>query len=234
MRRDPRADPTARPVHRRGYQKAANYVRTSKVSGVAVTESALEAGLLHLAELDPRVLRAFPQPWTLDLETGEIFDTRQALQAASPKGSRARCYTPDFELRLMWSSVLVECKHSRLLQKDPERARDVEYGARVVGYRLIRLDESILTGPTVLNAQLLHPYVARSIAEPERAGVVAALRTPKAFGEVVSEARIERATALGLIAQGHVAADLGRERLGPRTTLRLDDGTMSYLQVLPI
>jgi hypothetical protein len=79
MRRDPQADIPARTIMTRGKIQKANFVSGSKTKGVVITESILESIAATGAELDPRVVSWTPQPFTIDLRSGETAATKLAM-----------------------------------------------------------------------------------------------------------------------------------------------------------
>jgi len=106
-----------------------------KASGIIALESRLERTTAQLADLDPNVGSVKAQPFTLDVETGQIFTTREALQSARQERKKSeatkRDYTPDFNFGLTWRDVIVEAKDERYFGDD-DYWRKVERAAQIL------------------------------------------------------------------------------------------------------
>lgn len=235
MKIDPKADSTARRIHQRGKMQKASFLGGRKVSGMIQTESRLEASAVFVAELDPRVAQLSPQPFTIDLSTGRVWERKSDLLERY-KGSRhkPRVYTPDFKLLLTSGvTLLLETKHSRLLRDNPDAQLLPDVLARL-GLPLLIATDSDLWGPVDHNARLLWPYVGHA-PDADRSGRLTALFSePHEVGLAFSELGLTQRDVLGAIASGHLACDLLSRRLGPQTLVRTSGGDRSYLELLPL
>ena len=122
MKPDPRAEKPARRIQKRGKIQKAHRLSGRKVRGVVVVETALEATAALGAELDPRVIRWRPQPFTVDLFSGETAATKDALLARfRDSREKPRPYTPDhlFCMRDV-GDIIVECKHTHWIRKNSD------------------------------------------------------------------------------------------------------------------
>ena len=140
MKIDRKSHPVARRVQKRGQKKKAHY---SSAGGAHLMqmESRLETSGAVAMGLDPRVFSIRSQPMTFDLLSGRAYPSVAALQEAQKLyGFRCVKYTPDFEADLGGSNVLVEVKHSELINQSPKVLEYPSILARY-GYRLIVLDD---------------------------------------------------------------------------------------------
>ena len=118
MKIDKRAAPTARRIHKRGLKKRAYFLSTKKSLGIMQLESRDEADAARALALDPRVVSFRPQPMTIEMNSGRVFQTKEALfEAFRGTGYKPKVYTPDFEVQLTTKPVFMETKASRLITK---------------------------------------------------------------------------------------------------------------------
>lgn len=232
MRIDRTNEPVARRIHKRGLKKKVHYLAPAG-GRLAEYESRLEASAGVAFGLDPRVSKARTQPMTFDLATGRQFSSKDSLyEWARESGSRPIPYTPDFELEMCSGRVLVEVKHSALIDRDPKILSYPSVLARY-GFRLIILDDRILHDTFVRNLRALS--LARSYApsrsEAETAQEICqswiSLRALRSLG--YSDPLI-----LGCIAYGHLTCDIQRERISSNTLIRASEGAPTHLMELPL
>lgn len=143
--------------------RPAIFFKSRKAGGILTLESAAERTVAQLAELDPRVRSIAAQPFSLDVKTGRMYTSREALAEARKQrhsvDARERDYTPDLLLDLFNDlRPIVEVK-------DPRYPGDASYQAKLAKVSLIlkMRGQSFLTiflryqetAPLVQNAELL-------------------------------------------------------------------------------
>lgn len=142
----------ARPLGVRGHQKSSNLVASYKLAGEMFVETADESTTMLALDIDPRVLRITPQPFTVRLDLGQMFSTRSEAVRAEPRaplrtvGSAAvdeRIYTPDFSVVLTNPVPLaVESKSSLEIDKIAAALTRRERVLNDLGYRLLTPTEN--------------------------------------------------------------------------------------------
>lgn len=97
--------PIARNVSRRTRRgRACHVMYSAKSGGMISMESFEEYKRALLLEIDPRVVRYSEQPWTLEVNSGEIRPSRDHFKPAT---ADLRFYTPDFTVLLADGRVLI-------------------------------------------------------------------------------------------------------------------------------
>lgn len=234
MRIDPKADNTARRIHERGKVQKASFLGGRKVNGLIQTESRLEASAVFMAELDPRVAKLSPQPFTIDLGTGRVWRSKaELMEAYRGKRLRPKVYTPDFRILLASGrQVLLETKHTRFLLRSS--ASELPGLLAQMGLRLIIATEADLWGPVDHNARLLCQYLDHAPGPDLAADLARWFVEPRAIEFAFSAMGLTQRDVLGAIATGHLACDLRNARLTPRTAVRAALGDRSYLELLKL
>ncbi|GAA5175570.1 hypothetical protein GCM10025771_08110 [Niveibacterium umoris] len=215
-----------------------------KASGIIALESRLERTAVQLADVDPNVRRVVAQPFTLDVETGQIFTTREALQTAREARKKTeatkRDYTPDFNFGLVWREVAVEAKDERFFGdaeywKKVERAahilRTAGRGFAVVCFSRKELDAlewnaAVLTSFRHTATESLTPRGVDAIADCLAHG-------ERPLAEVLKAAGLSVRTSPGLFLDGVLRADLKSNRISTNLIVELAHGDLSSLSLLP-
>lgn len=218
-------------------------VSSRKANGIVAVESALEKTVVQLADLDPRVVELKPQPFTLDIFSGERFLTpvEQKEARAKRKGAgRLSLYTPDFMLRLSNGEVLIlEVKHDRF-PGDLEYQHKLAQAAEVLrsqGYLFVRLDiNSDPLSALTANAQILgtRPLNGTDILPRAVCDAVeeALAKSPLPISLLLSRAGIERQTIPVLFRTGLIAGPLSTEQITTRMVVYWSGGDLSALELL--
>lgn len=230
MRPDPWAEKPARRIQKRGKIQKAHRLSGRKVRGVVVVETGLEVIAGLGAELDPRVASWRPQPFTFDLVSGETAATKDALIDRF-RGSceKPRPYTPDHLFRMRDAGdVIVECKHTHWIRKNPEVIDRILTRLPRLGFRIVLLTEAHLRGAYGHNVRALAPLVRRPI--PRLPEILAFCQQPRQFEEVKAHLSLSNNEILAAIAQGHLSCNLRLNRITPRTLVQAAQDA-SYLWV---
>ncbi|MER2507928.1 MAG: hypothetical protein ABTQ27_04120 [Amaricoccus sp.] len=230
MKPDPRAEKPARRIQKRGKIQKAHRLSGRKVRGVVVVETALEVTAALGAELDPRVFSWRPQPFTIDLVSGETAATKDALLTRfRDSRERPRPYTPDhvFSVRDV-GDIIVECKHTHWIRKNPDVIERILSRLPALGFRIILLTEGDLRGAYEHNVRALAPLVRHPL--PGLPEIVASCERPRPFEEVRAGLSLTNNDLLGAIAQGHLSCNLRLNRITPRTLVQAARDT-AYLRV---
>lgn len=220
MKPDPRAEKPARRIQKRGKIQKAHRLSGRKVRGVVVVETALEATAALGAELDPRVIRWRPQPFTVDLFSGETAATKDALLARfRDSREKPRPYTPDhlFCMRDV-GDIIVECKHTHWIRKNSDVIERILSRLPELGFRVILLTENDLRGAYEHNVRALAPLVRHPL--PALSDIVASCQLPRPFEDVRAGLSLKNNDLLGAIAQGHLSCNLRLNRITPRTLVQ--------------
>jgi hypothetical protein len=234
MKIDKRAAPTARRIHKRGLMKRAYFLSTKKSVGIMQLESRNEADTARALALDPRVVSFRPQPMTIEMNSGRVFPTKEALfEAFRGTGYKPKVYTPDFEVQLAAKSVFMETRASRLIAKHPQI---LEYPAifRSFGLELIVIDDSQFPESYRHNLAILSLSVGTRI-EPEVAARLTAVLAhgPIAFERVVLDAGVTQTEVLASIALGILECDIVSAELAPTTMVWAAVTGCGHLKRLP-
>ena len=196
-------------------------------------ESRLEASGAIAMGLDPRVRSLRSQPMTFDLATGRNYHSVDALQQAERLyGFRAVKYTPDFEVDLGNSKVLVEVKHRELINLNPKILSYPEILARF-GYRLIIIDDVVLGDTFVQNLRLLNTARCTRSAVESDAEMVAFCGAGKSYGAFI-EAGLNEAGLLRAVAAGLLTCDVRSARINHDTLIFATGDTSAHLKELPL
>jgi hypothetical protein len=232
MKIDRKAYPVARRVQKRGQLKKAHYTSAGGAHLMQL-ESRLEASCAVAMGLDPRVRSIRSQPMTFDLATGRTYPSVEALQAAQKLyGLRCVQYTPDFEVDLGVSKVLVEVKHRELISMKPEILGYPNILARY-GYRLVIIDDEILEETYIRNLRLLN--LARNVQRPntEFARLVELIAAGVSYGDLLA-ADFDEAVVLASLANGQITCDVRSARLNNSTIIVATGDTTTHLKELPL
>ncbi|MGC9369436.1 MAG: hypothetical protein ACP5DX_07880 [Paracoccaceae bacterium] len=233
MKKDKRSAPVARDVRKRGDKKKATYASFVKSPGIIQLETRLEANAACTFDCDPRVVGFRPQPMTIELNSGRIFSTKEALFEAY-RGTRykPRPYTPDFEVTLRSGRIFVETRHSAFIEKRPETL-DLPDIFKGFGLRLVVIDETGFPETYCQNIRLLRGHLRTEIPAKLAKTFADACREPRPFRDIQAEVGTERAMLLAAIAQGLVEADIVGERLSDRAIV-WSATTRAHLMRLPL
>ncbi len=234
MKIDKRAAPTARRIHKRGLMKRAYFLSTTKSVGMMQLESRNEADTARALALDPRVVSFRPQPMTIEMNSGRVFPTKEALfEAFRGTGYKPKVYTPDFEVQLTTKSVFMETRASRLISKHPQI---LEYPAffRSFGLELIVIDDSQFPESYRHNLAILNFSVGTRVEPEITARLTAVLADgPLAFERVVRDAGLTQTVVLAAIASGVLEADIVSAEIAPTTMVWPATTESGHLKRLP-
>jgi hypothetical protein len=233
MKLDPGADPTARRIYKRGSGRNASFLSTNKIAGMCQGEAQTEATLAYIADLDPRVVRARPQPMSFDLISGRSFATKAALRDACWGDYKPVEYTPDFELLLRSGErVLAETKLRDEIAKYPQ-ILDLPSILSAFGHRLIIVTDELLRGPLAYNARLLAAPDGSRPPEEVAVLVRSIAGAGTAIKEIMSSAGIGEDVVFSLIRSGAIGADLTGSWL-IKSSLVWSTDHPAHLEVLPL
>lgn len=232
MREDKQAAPVARRTHKRGQMKKAHNISVEKSLGIIKLESRLETSAAIALSLDPRVKRFRPQPMTIEMITGRIFRSKEELERSFVGlQSKPHPYTPDFEVTLEDGSLLLEAKHSRLIEKSPE-ILDYPSILKGFGLRLVVINETFFPEVFCQNIRLLHPYQSHCLSGAETRNIIAASATAGTIGDLIAKHGIPQKLILAAIANGILHAELHDCRLGYATkVLAHPSGCSSHMRL---
>ena len=215
-----------------------------KSLGICPAESPLEKVIGQLASLDPRVRTVRPQPFTVDVISGQIFHNRQDLlvhrKTREKSESRLREYTPDFSFDLIdGRRIIVEVKDHRYVCEQAYWEK-VEKAKRLLlsnGYRFqVIFMEYEPSAPLVHNADLITAFrnnFKKTITDAQLATIEADVGdSVSSLGHVAELAGLTLRDAPVLVIQGIVSADIAAGPLGSRTPVRLAYGDLHHLSVL--
>lgn len=232
MRIDRKSQPTARTVQKRGQMKKAHYTSAGR-KHLMQLESRLEASCAIALGLDPRVQHLRSQPMTFDLATGRTYPSVDALKSAEKLyGFRSVKYTPDFEVALGQTKILIEVKHRELIKLEPKILTYPSILARY-GYRLIVIDDKFLDETYVRNLRLLS--IAQSVRDcgENLSAITAVCGAEMPYGDFLS-AGFEEPDLVTAIAHGHLTFDIRSARLNHDTIISAVGDTAAHLKELPL
>jgi hypothetical protein len=234
MKIDKRAAPTARRIHKRGLMKKVHLLSTHKSDGIMQIEGRHEANGARALALDPRVHYFRPQPMTIELNSGRIYKTKEALhEAFRGSGVKPKAYTPDFEVHLASKSVFLETKPSGLIRKHPN-VLEFPKIFRAFGLELIIIDESGFPEPYCENLKLLLLAVRHRPDDDAVSRMVDVAHDPIAFGDLLTRARVDQEDLLAAIAQGKITCDITSDILRHETLVSSRAPADAHLRRLPL
>lgn len=224
MKPDPRAPTPARRLLTRGKIQKATFLSGRKVTGVVATEVGLEAIAAKGAELDPRVRSWRPQPFTIDLDSGETAGTKTALiERHRGTGYRPKPYTPDHLFTMTCGEhVVIECKHTCWIEENVRKVDEILTVLPRLGFRIVLLTQLDLWGPYEHNVQLLAPYLRYHVADLDR--LIRFCQVPRHFQEILESLCVPKRDLLTAIAQGHLSCNLRLQRIMPETLVQVPYG----------
>lgn len=226
--------------------RPAVFFHCKKAGGIIAAESANERTVAQLAEIDPRVTSIRPQPFTLDILTGALFNSREELEIARRTRVRVeatqRDYTPDFIMQLAdGRSMIVEVKDSRY-PGDASYLSKIEHAKSILRSRghgfltvSFRYDQ---TTPLVFNAATLSleknrihsaafsTELAEQVDTLLKDGTASLSSTLQSLG-------LKLRDAPSLILLGMLSADLSTECLTANTSVAAASGSLGHLELLP-
>lgn len=152
--------PIARNVSRRTRRgRACHVLHSAKSEGLISMESFEEYKRALLLEIDPRVVRYSEQPWTLEVNSGDIRPTRDDFKPAT---ADLRFYTPDFTVLLADGRVLIiEVKKASPSAELAEKYDLVQGHCQQHGFEFSVLEGGHLSGALMRNCE----YLVRTSAE---------------------------------------------------------------------
>lgn len=152
--------PIARNVSRRTRRgRACHVLHSAKSEGLISMESFEEYKRALLLEIDPRVVRYSEQPWTLEVNSGDIRPTREDFKPAT---ADLRFYTPDFTVLLADGRVLIiEVKRVSPSAELAEKYDQVKNHCEQQGFEFRVLEGGNLSEVLLRNCE----YLVRTSAE---------------------------------------------------------------------
>lgn len=220
-----------------------------KVGGAVFVETEDEIVTMLCLEVDPRVMSATPQPFTVRLDIEQVFATRsQAVRAAPRQRLEAvygdtpleRIYTPDFVAQLVTGEPwVIESKATPAVSKAAAALPRRSGVLNRLGFHFLVVpgDELQSRG---LHANLVH--LRDAIRLRQQAGARALLRQleevvatqPEDFHlGAIKGALPSTAIYLGIVT-GLIACDLKSGNFGVATKLWKAHGDLSHLQLLKL
>lgn len=219
---------------------------SQKAGGFIPLESPTEKTVAQLADLDPRIVRLQAQPFTLDVLTGTIYETREELllgrQTREKNDVKVREYTPDFLLiTLDGRRIVVEVKAEQF--PGPEEYQLKLAQAKKIldanGYEFILVTlQHAPNFPITQNADLLTSF-ARNYRGTLSADQIAYAEElleigPRELGTVCQEIKLSLREAPALILTGVVSLDLTVSRLNVASQVACAYGDLAHLAILPL
>lgn len=237
----------ARPLGVRGHQKSSNLVASPKAGGAVFVESPDESTTLLALEVDPRVVSIATQPFTVRLDTCQLYPTKAEAASAEPRPRRAsrtedpaleRVYTPDFHVVLATQQEwAVESKSALEVQN---LAQALARRGAVINdlgfhYLVVASNELDQTGLHVNLANLRDAMKYRRSSDTtslmdQLAQTIAAQPEEFALADVRAQVS-DLAVYLGLVS-GVIGCDLRSGHFGIKTVLRKAYGDLAHLQLL--
>lgn len=237
----------ARPLGVRGHQKPSYVIASHKAGGAVFVEVPAESTTLLALEVDPRVVSISTQPFTVRLDSGQLYPTRAEALSAEPRSQRSsrtddppqeRIYTPDFHALLATQQEwAVESKSAREVQN--LAAVLARRGAVIneLGFHFLvvasnELDQFGLHVNLVnLRDAMKHQRSNDTRVSMEQLGhVVSAQQEEFTLGDVRAQLS-DLSIYLGLVS-GVIACDLRSGHIGMTTVLRKAYGDLAHLQLL--
>ncbi|WP_431476388.1 hypothetical protein [Massilia eburnea] len=215
-----------------------------KAHGICPAESPLEKTIGQLAGLDPYVLSNAPQPFTIDVVSGELLRTPEERKlhrmTRDRSDARQREYTPDFCFNLIdGRRIVVEVKDPRFPCKEEywrkvEKAKEL-LRARGYHFQVISMVYAP-SAPLVHNADLLAAFqrnFKKTITQSQLSAIETGLGDAvSSLGHVAQLAGLSLREAPALVLHGVVAADISIAPLGASTPVWLAHGDLEHLAVL--
>lgn len=166
MIKDKYSPDTARDVGKRNKRGRRALVANSMKNGVTEVrfESGLEKEFGLLLEADARVKSYKAQPFTLELESNTIIDTKESFKI-SP-GEEPRFYTPDFSCDLSNDmQCVVEVKHEQFIKKFGKKKEHIEACLGKHGKGFMLVTNQMLSPELIANINCIHGYRAGYLTE---------------------------------------------------------------------
>ncbi len=233
----------ARNLGRRGHQNPSLLMPCSTTGQLLRVESRLERLIALALDVDPRVTGIAAQPFTIRLDTAQVYETQELARASvsdlPTEVRKGLVYTPDFWLELVGGAhVIVECKpKEKLLQlsADLDRIRSVLEG---IGLRFLVITEEHVGYPS-LEGNLIRVRDADNrfklrTESFDFSWIETLTETSEqiSLGEVLDVSDHE--TMLAAIASGVIAVDLCAGPLSKWTKATRSYGDLSHLQILSL
>ena len=235
MHRGLEAAPVARNVSKRTRRGRPCHVFMSAKAGRLISmESYEEYKRAVLLELDPRVVCFSEQPWTMEVNSGEIRPTRDAFK---PVTADMRFYTPDFTVRLAGGRILiVEVKKALPSDERSEKYTLVKCRCQENGFEFLMLEGAHLSAALLRNCE----YLVRTSAEylkktlPEMLERLLELSQQRTRWTYTDLAQLAPHGGFGVfigIAYGIFQADLQRDLLSGQGVITPALGELTHLQL---
>ncbi len=233
----------ARNLGRRGHQNPSLLMPCSTTGQLLRVESRLERLIALALDVDPRVTGIAAQPFTIRLDTAQVYKT-QELARASVMGlpielRKGLVYTPDFWVELVGGAQLVvECKPTKLaLQMGDafDRIRSVLQG---MGLRFLVITDEHVSSPSLEGNLIRVRDAGKLFMRNEGKLDFSWIETlTEASGQVSLSDVLElsdQETMLAAIASGVIAVDLRAGPLSKWTMATRSYGDISHLQILDL
>lgn len=227
--------PVARNTSKRTRRGRACYVfMSSKAGGLISMESYEEYKRALLFEIDPRVVRYSEQPWTMEVNSGEIRPSREHFK---PAAVDLLFYTPDFTVQLDDGRILIiEVKKSSPSAQLAEKYALAHRQCQQHGFEFRVLEGSQITDVLVRSCE----YLARTAAEylkvrlPAMLELLADLSRQKSYWSFSELAQRAPQGGFGVfvgVAKGVFQADLQKDLLSGCGEITPALGSLTHLEV---
>ena len=233
----------ARELGRRGHQRPSLLMPCSTTGQLLRVESRLERLIALALDVDPRVTSIAAQPFTIRLDTAQVYETQELARASIadlPSDHRTGLiYTPDFWVELVGGvHVIVECKpkdKTQQLGADLERIRSV---LERMGLRFLVITEEHVGYPS-LEGNLIRIRDANNRFRMRDANFdFSWIETLTDTSERISLGEVmevsDHETMLAAIASGVIAVDLCAGPLSKWTQATRSYGDLAHLQILDL
>lgn len=235
MHRGLNAVPVARNVARRTRRGRPCHVFVSaKAGGLISMESYEEYKRAVLLELDPRVVSFSEQPWTMEVNSGEIRLSRDHFKAVT---ADMHFYTPDFVVHLAGGRILIlEVKKYLPSDEHAEKYDLVKRRCQESGYEFLMLEGVHLSEALLRNCEYLvrtsAEYLKTQLPEMlERLLELSQQRASWAYSELAQHAPQGGFGVYIGIARGIFQADLQSDLLSGRGVITPALGELTHLEL---
>ncbi|MGH1448802.1 MAG: hypothetical protein ACRBBM_05175 [Pseudomonadaceae bacterium] len=228
------APEVARNVGRRVKRGTRCYVfSSSKEPGVVhAMESHEELKRAMLLDVDPRVQKFRDQPWTMDMDTGEIRASRSLFPKVA--GRKRRFYTPDSECHLFGAGIhVVEVKQAH---DDDSKYPVVAKLLGQHGYVFHMLTGTSITDTLLRNVLLLQRVKAEHFQKqiPALLDVLEQLAAKQDQWDFLELAERNPFGIFGVfvgLAYGIFSADMSLDLIGSNAQVRAAHGDLTHLEL---
>lgn len=235
MHRGLEAVPVARNVSKRTRRgKACHVFMSAKAGGLISMESYEEYKRAMLFEIDPRVVQYNEQPWTMEVQSGEIRPSREHFKRST---TDLLFYTPDFAVRLGDGRMLIiEVKKASPSAGLADKYVQAQRQCQQHGFEFMVLESGSITDALVRNSQFLTrtfaEYFKKHLAATLEQLLELSLHKPYwSFPELAQRAPHGGFGVFVGIANGVFQTDLQMELLSGLSEITPALGSLTHLEV---